>query len=61
MQTGHVIVLVDWVASDQVDQGIRRFYIKLGRHLLDKSFILNSDSILIYWYSFTNNKLYFQV
>jgi hypothetical protein len=39
----------------------RRFYIKLGRHLLDRSFVLNSNSILIYWYSFTSNELYFQV
>jgi hypothetical protein len=28
--------------------GLRRFYIKLGRHLLDRSFVLNSNSILIY-------------
>jgi hypothetical protein len=41
--------------------GLRRFYIRLGRYLLDKSFVLNSNSILIYWYSFTSNKLYFQV
>jgi hypothetical protein len=43
------------------DLFVRRFYISLGRHLLDKSFVLNSNSILIYWYSFTSNKLYFQV
>jgi hypothetical protein len=41
--------------------GLRRFYIRLGRHLLDRSFVLNSNSILIYWYSSTSNKLYFQV
>jgi hypothetical protein len=40
---------------------IRRFYIRLGRYLLDRSFVLNSNSILIYWYSFTSNELYFQV
>jgi hypothetical protein len=34
-------------------------YIYPGRHLLDRSFVLNSDSILIYWYSFTSNELYF--
>jgi hypothetical protein len=43
------------------DPIVRRFYIRLGRHLLDKSFVLNSNSILIYWYSFTSNELYFQV
>jgi hypothetical protein len=41
--------------------GLRRFYIRLGRHLLDKSFVLNSNNIPIYWYSFTSNELYFQV
>jgi hypothetical protein len=40
---------------------IRRFYIKLNCYLLDRSFVLNSNSILIYWYSFTSNELYFQV
>jgi hypothetical protein len=30
------------------DLFVRRFYIRLGRHLLDKSFVLNSNSILIY-------------
>jgi hypothetical protein len=39
----------------------RRFYISLGCYLLDKSFVLNSNNILIYWYSFTSNELYFQV
>jgi hypothetical protein len=39
----------------------RRSYIYLGRHLLDRNFVLNSNSILIYWYSFTSNELYFQV
>jgi hypothetical protein len=43
------------------DLAIRRFYIKLGCYLLDRSFVLNSNSILIYWYSFTSNELYFQV
>jgi hypothetical protein len=43
------------------DLFVRRFYISLGRHLLDRSFVLNSNSILIYWYSFTSNELYFQV
>jgi hypothetical protein len=43
------------------DLFVRRFYISLGRHLLDKSFVFNSNSILIYWYSFTSNELYFQV
>jgi hypothetical protein len=33
-------------------------YIYLGRYLLDKSFVLNSNNILIYRYSFTSNKLY---
>jgi hypothetical protein len=41
------------------DPIIRRFYIKLGRYLLDRSFVLNSNNILIYWYSFTSNELYF--
>jgi hypothetical protein len=41
--------------------GLQRFYIRLGHHLLDRSFVLNSNSILIYWYSFTSNELYFQV
>jgi hypothetical protein len=36
-------------------------YICLGRHPLDRSFVLNSSSILIHWYSFTSNELYFQV
>jgi hypothetical protein len=39
----------------------RKSYICLGRHPLDKSFVLNSNNILIYWYSFTSNELYFQV
>jgi hypothetical protein len=39
--------------------GLQRFYIRLGRHLLSRSFVLNSNSILIYWYFFTSNKLYF--
>jgi hypothetical protein len=43
------------------DLFVRRFYISLGRYLLDKSFVLNSNNILIYWYSFTSNELYFQV
>jgi hypothetical protein len=43
------------------DPTVRRFYIRLGRHPLDRSFVLNSNSILIYWYSFTSNELYFQV
>jgi hypothetical protein len=43
------------------DPFVRRFYISLGRYLLDKSFVLNSNNILIYWYSFTSNELYFQV
>jgi hypothetical protein len=47
--------------SNIVDLLVRRFYIRLGRHLLDRSFVLNSNSILIYWYSFTSNELYFQV
>jgi hypothetical protein len=47
IQTGHVIVLVER-PSRSVDQGIRKFYIRLGRYLLDKSFVLNSDNILIY-------------
>jgi hypothetical protein len=44
--------------NDIIDLLIRRFYIKLGRYLLDRSFVLNSNSILIYWYSFTSNELY---
>jgi hypothetical protein len=40
------------------DPFVRRFYISLGRYLLDKSFVLNSNNILIYWYSFTSNELY---
>jgi hypothetical protein len=40
---------------------IQKFYIRLGRYLLNKNFMLNSNNILIYWYSFTSNKLYFQV
>jgi hypothetical protein len=43
------------------DPFVRRFYISLGRHLLDKSFVLNSNNILIYWYSFTSNELYSQI
>jgi hypothetical protein len=43
------------------DLFVRRFYINPGYHLLDKSFVLNSNNILIYWYSFTSNELYFQV
>jgi hypothetical protein len=27
---------------------VRRFYISLGRYLLDKNFVLNSNNILIY-------------
>jgi hypothetical protein len=53
--------LVDLVASNQVDQQVQKFYINLGRYLLDKSFMLNSNSILIYWYSSTSNDLYFQI
>jgi hypothetical protein len=41
------------------DLFVQRFYIDPGRYLLDKSFVLNSNSILIYWYSFTSNELYF--
>jgi hypothetical protein len=48
--------LVDWTTSrpstrstiEQVDLVIRRFYIRLGRHLLDRNFVLNSNNILIY-------------
>jgi hypothetical protein len=47
--------------SDIIDLSVRRFYIRLGRYLLDRSFVLNSNSILIYWYSFTSNELYLQV
>jgi hypothetical protein len=43
------------------DPAVRRFYINLGRHLLDRSFVLNSNNILIYWYSYASNELYFQV
>jgi hypothetical protein len=39
---------VDLVASDQVDHKVWRFYIRLGRYLLDRSFVLNSNNILIY-------------
>jgi hypothetical protein len=44
---GHVIrqvdqAIVDLVASDQIDQELRGFYIRLGRYLLDRSFVLNS-------------------
>jgi hypothetical protein len=59
--------LVDWInwqpsrPTTRVDQGVWRFYIRLGRHPLDRSFVLNSNSILIYWYSFTSNELYSQV
>jgi hypothetical protein len=34
--------IIDLVASDQVDQEVQRFYIKLGCYLLDRSFVLNS-------------------
>jgi hypothetical protein len=40
---------------------LRKLYIRLGRHLLDRSFVLNSNNILIYRYSFTSNELYFQI
>jgi hypothetical protein len=30
------------------DLTVRRFYIRLGCYLLDRSFVLNSSSILIY-------------
>jgi hypothetical protein len=43
------------------DLFVRRFYIRLGCFLLNKIFVLNSNNILIYWYSFTSNELYFQV
>jgi hypothetical protein len=45
--------------SNIIDLLVRRFYMRLGRYLLDRSFVLNSNNILIYWYSFTSNELYF--
>jgi hypothetical protein len=44
VQISHVIRLIDW---STVDQGVRGFYIRLGRHLLGRSFVLNSNSISI--------------
>jgi hypothetical protein len=57
----HVIGQVDLIASDQVDQEVRGFYIRLGRHPLDRASCLTQDSILIHWYFFTSKDLYFQV
>jgi hypothetical protein len=36
------------IGKDPLGSNSRRFYISLGLHLLDRSFVLNSSSISIY-------------
>jgi hypothetical protein len=57
----HQPISRDGSRGSRGDLFVRRFYIDPGYYLLDRSFVLNSNSILIYWYSFTSNELYFQV